>query len=155
MAIRKKQKKESILPVNPVNPVDSVNKKFYKCMVISLLENEYADSTGITEITGSEEGPIASKLPPFLQEIAKVAKNEQEAQLLVLLTLVTLSVCFPKVSGVYVKKRYWSNLYLMVVGPAASGKAKMDLCRNLVYPIHKELLLFNRKIIQFIDTCLF
>ena len=79
------------------------------------------------------------RLPRLLGSIVDMGNSRQEKDLLLLAGLTSLSVCFPKVSGIYNGKRYYPNLYFMAVGPAASGKGKMNLCRNVLMPIHKKL----------------
>ncbi len=54
--------------------------------------------------------------------------------------LTTLSSMLFKVSGLYLRKRYWPNLYLYVVAPFGAGKnTLLDPCRELVAAFNREL----------------
>lgn len=90
---------------------------------------------------GSAENQLTSlHLPSLLEHIVNIGKKHQEKELLMLSGLTAISSCLPNISGIYGDKRYYPNLYLMVIGPAATGKGKMNLCRNMLMPIHDKLL---------------
>ena len=78
-------------------------------------------------------------LPSLLQDVVNKAENDDDADLLLLGSLVCLSACLPNVSGLYASRIYSPNLFLIVTAPASSGKGRLTLCKNLVMPIHKSL----------------
>lgn len=78
-------------------------------------------------------------LPEFLQKVVKVASANEERDILLLGALVCMSACFPKLYGIYDGKRVHSNLYLFITAQASAGKGRLVHCRQIVFPIHKEL----------------
>jgi hypothetical protein len=78
------------------------------------------------------------KLPNILEEVAANANSEQDADLLILGSIVALSACLPNVWGIYGDRQVYPNLYLFVAAPASAGKGRLTLCRRLVQPIHKQ-----------------
>ncbi|WP_025740799.1 MULTISPECIES: DUF3987 domain-containing protein [Aquimarina] len=77
-------------------------------------------------------------LPKFLEEVTKCAARDQERDLLLLGSLTVMSSCLPNVYGMYDQNIVYPNLFLFVTAPASSGKGRINLCRKLVYPIHKQ-----------------
>ena len=75
---------------------------------------------------------LSESLPPFLRKIVGLANSDDDADLLLLGSIVTLSACIPHVYGVYGYERVSANLYLFVAAPASSGKGRLSLCRRLV-----------------------
>ena len=85
-------------------------------------------------------GVSMEKLPRLLAGIVSEGKNQQERELLLFTGMTALSACFPTVSGIYGDKRYYPNLFFMAVGPAASGKGKMEISDSLIRPIHDKIM---------------
>jgi hypothetical protein len=81
---------------------------------------------------------VYKRLPQFFKEVTKHAKRDQEKDVLLLGSLTTLSACLPNVCGIYDNNMVYPNLFLFVTAPASSGKGRVNLCRRLVYPIHKH-----------------
>lgn len=82
---------------------------------------------------------LFSQLPDFLQNVVKIATFNEERDILLLGSIVVISACLPRVSGIYDGNRVFPNLYLFVTAKASAGKGRLVLCRQLVSPIHKEL----------------
>lgn len=82
---------------------------------------------------------IFPDLPEFLQKVVRVATFNEERDILLLGTIVAVSACLPRVSGIYDSKRVYANLFLFITAQASAGKGRLVHCRQLVYPIHKEL----------------
>ncbi len=82
--------------------------------------------------------PVYKRLPGFLKEVTSCASNNQERDLLLLGSLTVMSSCLPNVYGLYDQNTVYPNLFLFVTAPASSGKGRVNLCRKLVYPIHKQ-----------------
>lgn len=81
---------------------------------------------------------IFPELPEFLQSVLKVTTSNEERDILLLGTLVTLSACFHKLYGVYDGKRVFPNLFLFITAQASAGKGRLVHCKQLVKPIHKH-----------------
>ncbi|PLB85344.1 DNA primase [Dysgonamonadaceae bacterium] len=82
---------------------------------------------------------IYSLLPDFLQQITRNAISPEDADLLLLGSLVVLSACMPNVYGIYGGVTVYPNLFLFVSAQASAGKGRLTLCRHLVEPIHHRL----------------
>lgn len=82
---------------------------------------------------------IFPQLPDFLKKIVEVAETDEERDLLLLGSLVTLSSGFPSIYGIYHNKKVFSNLFLFVSAQASAGKGRLNHCRKLVKPIHDSL----------------
>ena len=79
------------------------------------------------------------QLPDFLKKIVEVAETNEERDLLLLGSLVTLSCAFPTIYGIYHNKKVFANLFLFVSAAASAGKGRLNHCRKLVKPIHDSL----------------
>ena len=88
---------------------------------------------------------LRGKLPKMVEAIARNGNSEQDADVLILGTLVTLSSCLPHVYGIYGERAVFPNLFLFVTAPASAGKGRLTLCRRLVQPIQDQFRnLFNQ-----------
>ena len=88
---------------------------------------------------------LRGKLPEMVEAIARNGNSEQDADVLILGTLVTLSSCLPHVYGIYGDRPVFPNLFLFVTAPASAGKGRLTLCRRLVQPIQDQFRnLFNQ-----------
>ena len=120
----------------------------------------YARRAGMMEVNGVSEiaGEFASEadtdldglnprfsdsifptLPEILHKTIRHAETPEEKDLLLLGSIATLSACLPNIYGIYDGRLVYPNLYLFVTGSAAVGKGRLNLCKALVNPIHKEL----------------
>jgi hypothetical protein len=79
------------------------------------------------------------QLPGFLQKVLQVSDSNEERDIMLLGTLVTLSACLPKIYGIYDGKRVYPNLYLFISAQASAGKGRLVHCKQLVKPVHKAL----------------
>jgi len=82
---------------------------------------------------------LFTELPEFLKKVVCYADSNEERDILLLGTLVCISACLPKVLGIYDKKRVYSNLFLYVTAQASTGKGKLVHCKQIVYPVHKDM----------------
>ena len=78
-------------------------------------------------------------LPDLLEAVARQANSDEDADVLLLGSIVAFSSCLPKVFGVYGGRQVYPNLFLFVTAPASAGKGRLSLCRRLVQPIHDQL----------------
>jgi len=83
-------------------------------------------------------------LPDFLLQITNYANSREDADLLLLGSLVVISACFPNVYGIYSGVTVYPNLFLFVSAQASAGKGRLSLCRRLVEPIHRQLRELNK-----------
>ncbi|WP_035085440.1 DUF3987 domain-containing protein [Aquimarina latercula] len=81
---------------------------------------------------------VYKRLPGFFKKVTACATSNQERDLLLLGSLTVISSCLPNVYGIYDQSIVYPNLFLFVTAPASSGKGRINLCRKLVYPIHKQ-----------------
>lgn len=91
-----------------------------------------------------EEMPTFSQylyghLPNLLDEVARNATSNEDADILILGAICTWSACIPKIFGVYGGRKVFANLFLFVTAPASAGKGRLTLCRRLAQPIHDQL----------------
>lgn len=82
---------------------------------------------------------LFTELPEFLKKVVCYTDSNEERDILLLGTLVCISACLPKVFGIYDKKRFYSNLFLYVTAQASTGKGKLVHCKQIVYPVHKDM----------------
>jgi hypothetical protein len=83
-------------------------------------------------------------LPDFLRQITQYANSREDADLLLLGSLVVISACLPNVYGIYGGVTVFPNLFLFVTAQASAGKGRLSLCRRLVEPIHRQLRELNK-----------
>ncbi len=77
-------------------------------------------------------------LPPLIKDLTNKFSG-REKDIVLLSTIGTLSSCLPQVYGIYDGKKVFTNLYVMIIAPPASGKGVMNFARELVDPIHKRI----------------
>lgn len=76
-------------------------------------------------------------LPVFFKKITGVTSIDYEKDILLLGSIVTLSSSMHMVHGVYNKKSVYPNLFFFLEGNAGSGKSILEICKELVMPIHE------------------
>jgi hypothetical protein len=82
---------------------------------------------------------VFDTIPEFLKHITRVATTKEERDILLLGSLVTLSVAFPKLIGKYGDNPVNTNLFIFISAKASAGKGILIHCRKLVEPIHLAL----------------
>ena len=82
---------------------------------------------------------VRDKLPMLLRDIVDKSVSAEDADMLLVGAMATLSATLPNVYGVYDRRRVYPNLYLFVSAEASVGKGRLALCKELVKPIHCEL----------------
>lgn len=85
-----------------------------------------------------EEG-VYSRLPKILQNITNPFTG-RERDIILTSAIGVLSACLPNLYGVYDGDKIYSNLYVMIIAPAASGKGVMNKSRILIDKIHDKVL---------------
>ena len=116
---------------------------------ISKLPNCQIGNMEILEISDVEKTPtfpetIYKNLPDFLQRATAKATSPEDKDLLLLGSLVAISPCLPNIYGIYAERKVFSNLFLFITASASAGKGRLTLCKELIYPIHRELIEQNR-----------
>ena len=92
---------------------------------------------------------IIDQLPSELKTIIYPFSG-RERDVALLSSIVALSACFPNVYGMYDSKKVYTNLYLMIIAPPASGKGVMNNSRLLLKKIHDKVYSERKTII---DDC--
>lgn len=82
---------------------------------------------------------VFNSIPDFLQRITNVAQSNEERDILLLGSIVTLSVAFPKIVGKYGDNPVNANLFIFISAKASAGKGVLIHCRKLIEPIHQAL----------------
>ena len=116
-----------------------------------VLEEEYDEETmgewGMEDLEVSEEIPhtptfsekVKDTLPDFLKQVVSKSESNEDADLLVLGSIVVLSSCMTNITGIYHHDTVSPNLFLFVSAPPSSGKSRLKLCKHLIWPIHDYL----------------
>jgi hypothetical protein len=87
---------------------------------------------------------VYQNLPDFLQRVTTKATSPEDKDLLLLGSLVTVSSCLPNIYGIYAERKVFPNLFLFITALASAGKGRLTLCKELIYPIHRELIEQNK-----------
>ncbi|GHV28679.1 hypothetical protein FACS1894176_11300 [Bacteroidia bacterium] len=87
---------------------------------------------------------VYQNLPDFLKRTTAKATSSEDKDLLLLGSLVAISPCLPNIYGIYAERKVYPNLFLFVAAMASAGKGRLTLCKELVYPIHRELIEQNK-----------
>lgn len=82
---------------------------------------------------------IFDTIPHFLKQAIVVASSKEERDILLLGSLVTLSIAFPKITGKYGDNPVNANLFIFISAKASGGKGVLIHCRKLVEPLHNAL----------------
>lgn len=106
--------------------------------------NPLSFGEGQGEVLPTLPESIYPLLPDFLQQITHYANSREDADLLLLGSLVVISACIPNVYGIYGGVTVFPNLFLFVSAQASAGKGRLSLCRRLVEPIHRQLRELNK-----------
>lgn len=102
------------------------------------------ESSEIQEIKEKEPLPtfsdrVGDDLPYFLQKVAERGDHPDDTDVLILGAITVISACLPGIYGEYDGLKVFPNLFLFVTARASSGKGRLNLCRYLALPIHKQL----------------
>ncbi|WP_424492741.1 DUF3987 domain-containing protein [Salinimicrobium sp. GXAS 041] len=81
---------------------------------------------------------VYQNLPPILKKLTDNFER-REKDIVLLSSLGALSSSLPNVYGMYDGKIVFSNLYIMIIAPPASGKGVMTFARDLLKPIHDKV----------------
>ena len=114
-------------PISPISPSGETGES-----------GETADEIPAVNLPNFPDG-IFENLPYFFQRIVANANSDEDKDILLLGSLVTLSACLPNIYGIYAQKKVGANLYLFISAQASAGKGRLPFCRKLVEPIHKAL----------------
>lgn len=82
---------------------------------------------------------VRDRLPMLLRDVVDKSVSAEDADMLLIGSMVAMSACLPNLYGIYDRRRVYPNLYLFVSAEASVGKGRLALCKELVRPIHKEL----------------
>ena len=82
---------------------------------------------------------VYEDLPAFLQKVVARCGSDEERDMTLLGSLATMGSGLPKVYGFYGERRVYPYFFLFITAQASAGKGKLELCRQLVNPIHDAL----------------
>ncbi|EQB92820.1 DUF3987 domain-containing protein [Elizabethkingia anophelis] len=82
---------------------------------------------------------IYAQLPNILKNVTEPF-TKRERDIVLTSTLGVLSSCLPNIYGYYDGDKVYSNLYAIIIAPAASGKGVMNKSRILIDRIHEKIL---------------
>jgi len=83
---------------------------------------------------------VYENLPDFLKSVISIATTDEERDILILGSVVSLSACLQKLFGIYDGKKVFANLYLFITAQASAGKGRLIHCKQLVKPIHLQMI---------------
>ena len=120
---------------------------------VEISQGELGDSQAEVETTTEDitfEIPEDGKFPQEVFELAPdVLKplletfTGREKDIVLLSSLTHLSAIFPKVFGYYRDELFFPNLYLFVIGQAATGKSKLSIGEKIIQKVKEEILTRN------------
>ncbi|MBW7943742.1 MAG: PriCT-2 domain-containing protein, partial [Candidatus Kuenenia stuttgartiensis] len=105
---------------------------------IKLIPTEYKEEVQ-REVLPTLGQKVYDNLPEFLKSVINIAKSDEEKDLLILGSIVSLSACLHKLYGIYDGKKVFANLYLFITAQASAGKGRLLHCKQLVKPVHLHL----------------
>ncbi|WP_158730230.1 MULTISPECIES: DUF3987 domain-containing protein [unclassified Flavobacterium] len=82
---------------------------------------------------------IYKNLPEELKSITESFEG-REKDIVLMSSIGVLSNCLPNIKGYYDGDDVYSNLYVLIVAPPASGKGVMNYSRILIDKIHNKIL---------------
>ena len=78
-------------------------------------------------------------LPPMLNTVCGIERDNYERDIMLLATLTACSACIaPNVMGIYNEHKVYPNFYTFISAPAGAGKSRMNFARNIVAQIDRE-----------------
>lgn len=116
----------------------------YPNSAISSSENLEDIENNTTETMPTFSDTIKNELPNFLQQIVAKSNSPEDADLLLLGSIATISASLPNIYGIYAEREVFPNLFLFVTAQASAGKGRLTLCRKLIEPIHRQLRETNK-----------
>lgn len=137
-APKKEAQSLSALSTVTYTPV-SVDTEAEKKEAVSIKNNELrASSPCIPD-------EVYARLPHFLKEALKPARNKRERDILLLGVLANLSGCMPLVRITFDQRPNSPHLYILIIAPAASGKGLLALAGRLPQAIENYLKGENKR----------
>lgn len=85
------------------------------------------------------EREIYKSLPEELKSLTESFEG-REKDIVLMSSLGVLSNCLPNIKGYYDGDDIFSNLYVLIIAPPASGKGVMNFSRILIEPVHNKIL---------------
>ena len=104
-----------------------------KIVAVSFVESQEEDRT-----LPLFDETIYDSLPGILSKATATMNIQQEKDLVLIGSIVTLSSSLLPVRTIFHGRTIFPNMFLFVPGPAGSGKGRLDFCYRLVRPIHHE-----------------
>lgn len=109
-------------------------------------QDELAITTEETEFEIPDDGKFPQEIfdlaPEFLKSLLDTFTG-REKDIVLLSSLTHLSAIFPKVFGYYRDEIFYPNLYLFVIGQAATGKSKLSVGEKIISKVKENILSRN------------
>ncbi len=83
---------------------------------------------------------VFDSLPSFLKEVLRNCISEDDCDMMLMGSLTCISATLHNVVGEYNMDDWYPMMYFFVMADAGMGKGSLKYCRQLVAPIHAELL---------------
>lgn len=104
--------------------------------------NDVCDDNDNTPCIDSD---VYNNLPDTLREICEQFESRRDKDIVFLSILGSMSSIFPRFKGVYDNREVGTNLYTIIIAPAASGKGNAIWSRKILAPIEEQLHIENIK----------
>jgi hypothetical protein len=88
---------------------------------------------------------VYETLPDLLKESCAVFEDAREKDVFLTSAISILSGCLPEVTGLYFNETIYTNLFMFIIAPPASGKGTMKFAKDLASVIHDEMLALSRE----------
>jgi len=88
---------------------------------------------------------IYNQLPSILKEGCDVLIDRREKDIFITGALSVISGCMRNVKGLYRGKQHYSNLFIFIIAPAASGKGALTFSKQLGDKYHDSLVSQSQK----------
>jgi hypothetical protein len=129
------------LPQNAVSSPDNATQEIQK----SKSPKIQSDEIGSRWVLDEEELPhfpqsMFNSLPSFLKEVLGNCVSEDDRDMMLMGSLTCISSTLHNVVGEYNMDDWYPMMYFFVMADAGMGKGSLKYCRQLVAPIHQELL---------------
>jgi len=83
---------------------------------------------------------VYHSLPKFIQDLCTPFVSKRERDVALLGILAVLSSIFKNVKGSYSRQTIYSNLFVVVLAPPASGKGVLKYAKEIIMPLQAKLL---------------
>lgn len=124
---------------NIATPVKAESEKQSKA------EEDMKKMENVMKSTPTIPKSVYETLPSLLKESCEVFDDAREKDVFLTSAISILSGCLPEVTGLYFNETIYTNLFMFIIAPPASGKGTMKFAKDLASVIHNEMLALSRE----------